>query len=108
VGATTLIIGVSLALSIAHSPIIALGQSYLPHRLGLASGISLGVVVSVGGAASPLIGLVGDRFGLSASMLVICAIAALASVGSLVVLRHHDTHGEDLAQQPDDELSTGV
>jgi FSR family fosmidomycin resistance protein-like MFS transporter len=88
--ATVLIILVSLSLSVAHSPIVALGQSYLPNRLGLASGISLGVVVSVGGMASPLIGMVGDSFGLKASLVVICAVAALAAVCSLLVLRHRD------------------
>ncbi|MDR1013481.1 MAG: MFS transporter [Coriobacteriales bacterium] len=86
--ATVLILLVSLSHGMAYSPLIALGQSYLPNRLGLASGISLGVVVSVGGMASPAIGLVGDNFGLTLSMALICAVSFLAAALSLLVLRH--------------------
>jgi FSR family fosmidomycin resistance protein-like MFS transporter len=86
--ATILIILVSLTLSAAYSPIVALGQSYLPNRLGLASGISLGVVVSVGGMTSPLIGMVGDHYGLTASMAVICGVAFACAALSLLVVRH--------------------
>jgi FSR family fosmidomycin resistance protein-like MFS transporter len=86
--ATVLIVLIALSLSIAYSPIVALGQSYLPNRLGLASGISLGVVVSVGGMTSPLIGMVGDHFGLRVSMFVICAVALVAAALSPLVARH--------------------
>jgi FSR family fosmidomycin resistance protein-like MFS transporter len=88
IAATALILLVSLSLSAAHSPIIALGQSYLPNRLGLASGISLGVVVSVGGMASPLIGVAGDHYGLTVSMAIICGVAFLSAALSFIVLRH--------------------
>jgi FSR family fosmidomycin resistance protein-like MFS transporter len=88
--ATILILLVSMSLSIAHSPVVALGQAYLPNRLGLASGISLGVVVSIGGMTSPIIGAVGDRWGLSVSMGVICGVALVAAALSLPVLRHRD------------------
>jgi FSR family fosmidomycin resistance protein-like MFS transporter len=91
VAATALILLVSLSLSAAHSPMVALSQSYLPNRLGLASGISLGVVVSVGGMASPLIGAAGDRYGLTVSIAIICGIALLAAALSFIVLRHRDT-----------------
>jgi FSR family fosmidomycin resistance protein-like MFS transporter len=85
--ATVLILLVSLSQNMAYSPLIALGQSYLPNRLGLASGISLGVVVSVGGMASPGIGLVGDTFGLTFSMALICGVSFLVAALSLLVLR---------------------
>ncbi|MDR2197501.1 MAG: MFS transporter [Coriobacteriales bacterium] len=86
--ATTLIVLVSFTSSASYGPIVALGQSYLPNRLGLASGISLGVVVSVGGAASPLIGLVGDRFGLWVAMALICALSFVAALLTLPVVGH--------------------
>jgi FSR family fosmidomycin resistance protein-like MFS transporter len=86
--ATALIVLIALSLSASYSPVVALGQSYLPNRLGLASGISLGVVVSVGGATSPLIGMVGDAYGLTASMMVICGIALVAVAGAFLVVRH--------------------
>jgi FSR family fosmidomycin resistance protein-like MFS transporter len=89
--ATTLIILTSLALSSSYSPMVALGQSYLPNRLGLASGISLGVVVSVGGMTSPLIGMAGDHYGLTVSMAIICGVALAAGVLSFLVVRHRHT-----------------
>jgi FSR family fosmidomycin resistance protein-like MFS transporter len=95
VAATALIILISLGLSVAYSPIVALGQSYLPNRLGLASGISLGVVVSVGGMASPVIGVVGDHFGLRVSMAVICGVALLAAALSPLVARHKGAGATD-------------
>lgn len=86
--ATVLVMLIALALCASYSPIVALGQSYLPRRLGLASGISLGVVVSVGGMTSPLIGMVGDTFGLTASMAVIMVIAFIAIGAAALVVRH--------------------
>jgi FSR family fosmidomycin resistance protein-like MFS transporter len=76
--ATILILLCSLVHAIGHAPMVALGQSYLPNRIGFASGISLGVVVSIGGIVAPGIGRVGDLWGLSMSMWVVCAIAFLA------------------------------
>jgi FSR family fosmidomycin resistance protein-like MFS transporter len=86
--ATALVMVVSLATSASYSSVIALGQSYLPNRLGLASGISLGLVVSVGTASSPLIGLIGDHFGLWVSMAVICALSFISAILTVPVLRH--------------------
>ena len=76
--ATALILLCGIAQSLAYSSMIALGQAYLPSRIGMASGISLGVVVSVGGMVSPGIGAIGDTWGLSASMGVACALAFVA------------------------------
>ncbi|MCL1880088.1 MAG: MFS transporter [Actinomycetia bacterium] len=80
----------SLCCSTAYSPVIVTGQSYLPGRLGLASGISLGVVVSVGGLTSPVIGLVGDHWGLIVSMSIICAVSFLTAAAGVLVYRHRD------------------
>ncbi len=84
--AAALIVLASLALSAAYSPIIALSQQYLPNRVGLASGISLGVVVSVGGISAPVIGAVGDSFGLVTSMSVIVVVAFIALALAVVLL----------------------
>ena len=86
--AVLLIVGVALSMGSAYSSIIVLGQGYLPNQLGLASGISMGVVVSVGGIVSPLLGLVGDAWGLTAVMTVLCSISALTLVAAVLVYRH--------------------
>lgn len=62
-----------------NPPAIALGQSYLPAHLGMASGLSFGVAVTVGGIAAPLLGVLGDATGLVPVIwiLVLCAIIGL-------------------------------
>jgi FSR family fosmidomycin resistance protein-like MFS transporter len=88
--AVALIMLFALFMNSAYSSLIVLGQSYLPNRLGLASGISLGVVVSVGGITSPLIGLAGDHWGISVSMIILAVASVLAFLAAILVVRHHD------------------
>ena len=73
--ATLLIMLTSLAMHVTSSPAIALGQHYMPNHLGLASGITLGLSVSVGGVFSPLLGRIGDNYGLTTALYVVAGIA---------------------------------
>jgi FSR family fosmidomycin resistance protein-like MFS transporter len=57
---------------------IVLGQEYLPNRMGMASGVTLGLGVSVGGMFTPVLGAIADHYGLHASILAIGALSALA------------------------------
>jgi MFS transporter, FSR family, fosmidomycin resistance protein len=59
---------------------IVLGQEYLPNRLGVASGVTLGLAVSVGGMFSPVLGRIADHWGLHASLLAIAALTSIAMV----------------------------
>ena len=69
-----------------NPPAVALGQSYLPAHLGMASGLSFGVAVAVGGIASPLLGVLGDGVGLVPVIWILVACAAAGLVFSLGVL----------------------
>ena len=51
-----------------------MGQEYLPTRLGLASGVTIGLAIGVGGIAAAGMGVVADAFGLGAVMWLIVAI----------------------------------
>ncbi|MDA3627702.1 MFS transporter [Saccharopolyspora sp. WRP15-2] len=51
---------VAVLLYIPFSLHVTLGQDYLPNRIGTASGVTLGVAVSVGGVATPLLGLIAE------------------------------------------------
>ncbi|MCL1847523.1 MAG: MFS transporter [Coriobacteriia bacterium] len=73
--ATVVLLLFALSQNMGYAPMVALGQAYLPNRIGFASGISLGVVVSMGGVAAPGIGAIGDVWGLRASMLTIATVA---------------------------------
>jgi FSR family fosmidomycin resistance protein-like MFS transporter len=64
---------------------VALGQDYLPNRIGVASGVTLGLAVSVGGLATPLFGLVADKRGLTTALAAIVAIPAAACALSFLV-----------------------
>ena len=47
---------------------VVMGQEYLPSRLGVASGVTLGFAIGVGGVAAALLGLLADAVSLSAVM----------------------------------------
>jgi FSR family fosmidomycin resistance protein-like MFS transporter len=53
---------------------VVLGQSFLPARIGVASGMLLGASAGVGGAVAALLGVLADAAGLRAVLLVLAAI----------------------------------
>jgi FSR family fosmidomycin resistance protein-like MFS transporter len=53
---------------------VVLGQEYLPNRLGMASGVTLGAAIGVGGALAPVLGALADAQGIEAAMWVIAAL----------------------------------
>ncbi len=74
--ATFLLAPMGFMLFATYSPTIVLGQSYLPNRIGLSSGVTLGLAVAIGGGAAPFIGRIADLYGVW---------TALASVSCLPV-----------------------
>jgi FSR family fosmidomycin resistance protein-like MFS transporter len=72
---TLLLIVIAVLMSACQSPFVLLGQSFLPNRIGFASGVMYGLTVSVGGMVAPLIGRVGDLYGLQTSVLVLAFIS---------------------------------
>lgn len=82
-----MIVVLAVAINVFNPAAIALGQGYVPQHLGMASGLSFGVAVAVGGVVSPLLGLVGDSVGLQPVMLVVAGIAAVGLALSVVVAR---------------------
>ena len=62
---------------ISYPSAVALGQSFVPHHLGMASGLSFGVMVCIGGLMTPVFGLIGDHFGLQVVMFCVAGIALL-------------------------------
>jgi FSR family fosmidomycin resistance protein-like MFS transporter len=45
---------------------IVMGQEYLPGRLGVAAGVTIGLSIGLGGLGAPLLGLLADAHGLTA------------------------------------------
>lgn len=68
----------SIALYVPFSLQVTLGQDYLPSRVGTASGITLGMTVSVGGLVSPLIGALADATSLRTALSPLILMPALS------------------------------
>jgi FSR family fosmidomycin resistance protein-like MFS transporter len=68
----------SAGLYVPFSLQVTLAQDYLPTRVGTASGVTLGLTVSVGGIASPLIGTLADRTSLQVALVPLIAMPALS------------------------------
>ncbi|OCC09287.1 MFS transporter [Streptomyces sp. PTY087I2] len=58
----------SAGLYVPFSLQVTLGQDYLPSRVGTASGITLGLTVSIGGLASPVVGALADATSLQTAL----------------------------------------
>lgn len=56
---------------------ITLGQDFLPRRLGTASGVTLGLAVSVGGVAAPGLGALADATSLRTALVPLIVLPAL-------------------------------
>ena len=78
------------ALGSSAGVLVVLGQEYLPKRIGVASGVTLGLAVTIGGLAAPLFGYIGDHYGLIA---VFGAIFACGLVRDAGIARAAETIG---------------
>lgn len=77
-----LMIPIGFAMFSPFSSVVVLGQSYLARSIGFASGVTLGLSFSVGGVFVPLIGGFADKYGLTATMELLTAVALLAALCS--------------------------
>lgn len=84
-----------VALFIPFSVFVMLGQDYLPNRIGTASGVTVGLAVSVGGLFSPLLGWLADSTSLRFVITVLIVLPAFALVLSLP-MRDPIVHGDEL------------
>jgi MFS transporter, FSR family, fosmidomycin resistance protein len=84
--ALLMLVPVGFALSIPTSPLVVLGQEYLPNRVGLASGVTLGLAFSFGGILMPALGWVADHHGLRSAISVVAFLPVLCTVLTLPLL----------------------
>ncbi|HEX3464053.1 MAG TPA: MFS transporter [Candidatus Elarobacter sp.] len=79
--AVAMLILTGFVLVASQASFVVLGQEYLPNRVGFASGVTLGLAVSLGGSLSPALGAIADARGVDATLLT---TAALAGIGTLI------------------------
>lgn len=85
--ATLLLVGVGLIHFMTYSPLVVMGQLYLPNHVGLASGVTFGLAVTIGGVTSPLLGLIADHHGIRIAMWCVAFLPVLA-IGLALTLPH--------------------
>jgi FSR family fosmidomycin resistance protein-like MFS transporter len=83
--ALAILVLIGFALSTTYSPLIILGQRYLPNRIGFSAGVTLGLGVTIGGVTTPLLGQVADHHGLWAALAVL-SLVPLVSAGLTLTL----------------------
>lgn len=82
---TVCVILTGVAVFLPFSVFVMLGQDYLPHRVGTASGVTVGLAVSVGGLFSPLLGALADATSLRTTLTALVALPAIALVLSTLM-----------------------
>lgn len=67
-----------IAAYLPFSVFVLLGQNYLPNRIGTASGVTVGLAVSIGGLANPLLGWLADATSLRTALTTLLALPVVA------------------------------
>ncbi len=62
--AMIMLIPLGMVLQSTYSPTIVMGQRYLPTRIGLSSGVTIGIAMAIGGVAAPVLGMIADSYGI--------------------------------------------
>jgi FSR family fosmidomycin resistance protein-like MFS transporter len=89
---------IGVALSTTYSPLIILGQKYLPSHIGLSSGVTLGLAVTIGGVATPLLGQMADHHGLWATLAVMGLVPILSTGLALTLPPPERVHTHPLSR----------
>jgi FSR family fosmidomycin resistance protein-like MFS transporter len=85
--ALVLLVPIGLALYAPFSVMTVMGQEYLPGRVGTASGLTIGLAVTLGGLAAPLLGRIADVHGVRAALSTLVAVPVAAAIATLTLPR---------------------
>src|SRR6202035_5610808 len=83
--AALLLVPVGIVLAAATSVVVVMAQEYLPNRVGLAAGVTLGLSMTIGGLMMPLFGSIADHYGLSMAMFLLSLVPAIGWAISLTL-----------------------
>jgi MFS transporter, FSR family, fosmidomycin resistance protein len=76
--ATLIVSLIGFATIASFSVTVVIGQQYLPTRVGLASGVTLGLAIGAGGVIAAALGPIADRHGVTTALWVVACLPALA------------------------------
>lgn len=69
-----------LGVFVPFSVFVILGQDYLPNRIGTASGVTVGLAVTIGGLFNPVLGALADATSLHFTLTVLIGMPVLALI----------------------------
>jgi FSR family fosmidomycin resistance protein-like MFS transporter len=78
VAAAALLVVIGATTVSTFSVTVVMGQEYLPARIGIASGVTLGLSIGLGGVGAALLGLLADAAGLHAVLWTVAAMPIVA------------------------------
>jgi FSR family fosmidomycin resistance protein-like MFS transporter len=79
---------------------IVMGQEYLPGRLGISAGVTIGLSIGLGGVGAPLLGVLADRAGLQAVFVTVAVLPLAALALSLALPRQTAREGVGASPRP--------
>jgi FSR family fosmidomycin resistance protein-like MFS transporter len=85
--AWALLVPIGWGLFAPFSVMVVMGQELLPNHVGTASGVTLGLALTVGGLTAPLLGRVADLYGLSFALVGLAFLPLIAVGGALTLPR---------------------
>lgn len=82
---------------------IVMGQEYLPGRLGVSAGVTIGLSIGLGGVGAPLLGIVADAHGLQTTFELIAVLPLIALTMALALPKRVPSRftGPAPAQRPE-------
>jgi MFS transporter, FSR family, fosmidomycin resistance protein len=94
----------------SFSVTVVLGQAYLPSHVGLASGVTLGLAIGLGGVSAAALGAVADAWGLEAVLWTMAAlpVPAILLAVSLPPIAGTTSGSERASSIAADRLRDGV
>lgn len=97
-----------VAIFVPFAVFVILGQDYLPNRIGIASGVTVGLAVTVGGLFSPLLGWIADQTDLRVTFAILLGLTVVALALAFLlreptpVPRHPRPAGDATAEAADE------
>jgi len=80
-----LLIPMGFALQLCFSPVISTGQGFVPRHIGFATGVTMGMGISVGGITAPILGRISDLYGLPTTFHVLIVLACIAAITTFFI-----------------------
>jgi MFS transporter, FSR family, fosmidomycin resistance protein len=74
---------------------VVMGQEYLPGRIGLAAGVTMGLGIGLGGVGAPALGWIADTYSLRTMMLVVAALPVAGLALTLTLPRRFPLEQRD-------------